>query len=230
MSKMEIEEPFPGVFKIRVDSKKVLATMNLSPSLTFYGEQLINVDGGEYRSWNPYRSKLAAAIMKGVRQVPPSHGDKVLYLGVASGTTCSHISDIVGCEGHIWGVDFAPRPLRDLIGNLARHRGNISPILGDARRPEAYSALVPIVDVLYADVAQPDQAAIVVKNAELYLKPGGWAVMAVKSRSVDVTRSPQGVYAEQVEALQRKGFKIDEMLELDPYERDHAMVLARFRA
>lgn len=226
---MSIEEPFPGVFRIRVDSRKLIATLNLTPGLNFYGEQLINVGDAEYRSWNPYRSKLAAAVLKGMRRLHISRGDKVLYLGVASGTTCSHISDIVGREGHIWGVDFSYRPLRDLIDNLARSRSNVSPILGDARTPEAYSSVVPRADVVYADVAQPDQADIVVKNSRMFLAPGSPALMAVKSRSIDVTRPPQILYAEQEEVLRAGGFEILEVLDLEPYEKDHAMVVAIYR-
>jgi fibrillarin-like pre-rRNA processing protein len=118
--------------------------------------------------------------------------------------------------------------MRDLIEKVTRHRGNVSPILGDARRPGSYAMLVPKVDVIYADVAQPDQAEIVVGNAELFLKPGGWAMMAVKSRSIDVALPPERVYAGEIEVLERKGFEIAEALRLDPYEKDHAMVVARF--
>lgn len=207
----------------------MIATLNLTPGRAVYGEQLVRDGEREYRSWSPYRSKLAAAILRGIRNVPLSSGNRVLYLGVASGTTCSHISDIVGENGHVWGVDFAPRPLRDLIDNLSRYRGNISPIMGDARRPESYSALVPQVDLIYADVAQPDQAQIVTRNAEFYLKRAGWALVAIKSRSVDVTTPPRQVYEDQVKELSEGGFEVIEVVELDPYERDHAMVVARYR-
>lgn len=50
----------------------------------------------EYRVWNPFRSKLAAAILGGVDQIHMSPGSKVLYLGAASGTTVSHVADVVG--------------------------------------------------------------------------------------------------------------------------------------
>ncbi len=225
---MKISQLSPGIFEITTGEKRVLVTMNLTPGRTVYGEQLIHIGDAEYRSWSPYRSKLAAALLKGVKNFPIARGSRVLYLGVASGTTCSHISDIVGAEGHIWGVDFAPRPLRDLIDNLSRYRGNISPILADARRPELYSASVPRVDVIYADVAQPDQSNIVVRNSEFYLRLGGWAMMAIKSRSVDVNRPPKQVYDEQVEKLKDCGFDILELVELEPYEMDHAMVVARY--
>ena len=226
---MTPEEPFPGIFRMETESGDLLATRNLTPGLTVYGEQLIRSGGEEFRSWNPFRSKLAAAVVKGLGEIPLAPGDKILYLGVASGTTCSHISDIVGSRGHVWGVDFAPRPMRDLIERVSRHRGNVSPILGDARRPGSYSTLVPKVDGIYADVAQPDQAEIVVRNAELFLKRGGWALLAVKSRSIDVTLPPERVYAREVEALKGGGFEIVETLRLDPYERDHAMVVARYQ-
>jgi fibrillarin-like pre-rRNA processing protein len=206
---------------------EALATLNLTPGRRFYGEQLVNVEGREYRIWNPYRSKLAAGIVKGLGEMPLSRGDKVLYLGVASGTTCSHVSDIIGVGGHVWGVDFAPRPIRDLLEGLAKHRDNVSPILGDARRPGTYAVNVPRVDGVYADVAQPNQAGIVVENARVFLKSGGWAILAVKSRSIDVMKAPKKIYEAEIEKLREGGFEVVESMELDPYEKDHALVVAR---
>jgi len=220
---------FPGVYALETETGESLATLNLTPGKRFYGEQIINVDGVEYRTWSPFRSKLAAGIKKGLREMPLSQGEKVLYLGVASGTTCSHVSDIIGVEGHVWGVDFAPRPIRDLVEGLAKQRDNVSPILGDARRPRTYAMNVPRVDGIYADVAQPDQAGIVVENAKVFLKSGGWAIMAVKSRSIDVTKAPQRIYEDEIEKLIVGGFEIIESLELDPFEKDHALVVARLK-
>lgn len=225
---MRPREIFPNIFKLDIDDRVTLATRNLTPGLTVYGEELIIVEGFEYRSWNPYRSKLAAAILKGLTKSPFSDSDKVLYLGVASGTTCSHISDIVGLNGHIWGVDFAPRSMRDMITKVASHRGNVSPILGDARNPSSYGQIVPEVDLIYADVAQPNQAIIAVNNAKFFLKSGGLLVIAIKSRSVDVSLSPNRVYTSQIGILEEGGFNILEFLRLDPYERDHAMVIAKY--
>ena len=96
-----VEEAAPGVFWLNENSQRILATRNLTPGIQVYGERLLEVEGVEYRSWTPYRSKLAAAILKGLERIPVKPGDRVLYLGVASGTTCSHISDIVGPKGHI---------------------------------------------------------------------------------------------------------------------------------
>lgn len=220
-------EHTPGVYFIE-DGQRLLATRNLAPGRKVYGEELVIVDGLEYRLWNPTRSKLGAAIMRGLKNNPIKPGARVLYLGVASGTTCSHVSDIIGDSGHVWGVDFAPRPIRDLIDHVARYRKNITPILGDARQPQSYSLQVPKVDTIFADVAQPDQADIVVKNARLYLKRGGYAMLSIKSRSVDVGRQPEEVYSEQVEILRLGGFIIEELMTLDPFEVDHALALANF--
>lgn len=222
---MHVNEIFPSIYKL-IEKQEILATRNLTPGTTYYGEPVINVDGVEYRSWNPTRSKLGAVVMKGVQNMPIKPGSKVLYLGVASGTTVSHVSDIIGETGHVWGLDFAPRSLRDLLDKVTRHRSNISPILGDARNPSSYSGLVSLVDVVFADVAQPDQADIIVKNAKHFLISGGWMMLSVKSRSIDVREKPEDVYADQVRIIEEAGYTVHEVVVLDPYEKDHAMVLA----
>jgi fibrillarin-like pre-rRNA processing protein len=219
-------EHSPGVYFIKGEGQRLLATRNLTPGRKVYGEELIVIEDIEYRLWNPSRSKLGAAIVKGLKHNPIVPGSKVLYLGVASGTTCSHVSDIIGNQGHVWGVDFAPRPIRDLIDHVARYRMNISPILGDARQPQGYSLQVPKVEVLFADVAQPDQAEIVVKNAKIFLKKGGYAMFSIKSRSIDVGRNPVEIFREQVKVLEARGFSVEELIELDPFEKDHALALA----
>jgi fibrillarin-like pre-rRNA processing protein len=132
----------------------------------------------------------------------------------------------LGEAGHVWALDFAPRALRDLIDKVARYRSNVSPILGDANRPAGYFSLVPRVDAVFADVAQPNQAEIVVKNASMFLEKGGWAMLSIKSRSVDVTQKPRDVYDAQVKVLEGGGLNVRELIELDSYEKDHAMALA----
>jgi fibrillarin-like pre-rRNA processing protein len=223
---MQVKEIFPSVYKLQNKNQEILATRNLTPGITYYGEPTFNIDGVEYRSWNPTRSKLGAVIMKGVQNMPIKPDGVVLYLGVASGTTVSHVSDIIGETGHVWGLDFAPRSMRDLLDKVTRHRKNISPILGDARYPSGYSAYVPMVDVIFADVAQPDQADIIVKNAKHFLKKGGWMMLTIKSRSIDVKEKPTDIYADQVKIIEEAGYTVHELVILDPYEKDHAMVLA----
>ncbi len=222
----EISPLFDSVYMYKNGGQPILVTRNLTPGITYYGEPVFEVEEVEYRSWNPTRSKLGAVILKGLKELAIKPGSLVLYLGVASGTTVSHVSDIVGENGHVWGLDFAPRAVRDLLDNVTRHRKNISPILGDARQPQEYETLVQPVDVVFADVAQPDQAAIIVKNAKKFLKTGGVIMLSVKARSIDVKEDPKKIYESQGKVLEEAGLEIIEVIELDPFEKDHAMIIA----
>ena len=221
---------FPEIYwAILEDGTKRLATRNLTPGRTVYGERLITFKGIEYRIWDPYRSKLAAAILKGLKAVPIKPGNKVLYLGAASGTTASHVSDIVGENGHVYCVEFSARAIRELVNNVCAYRSNMSPILEDARLPERYSMLVEKVDNIYCDIAQPEQAKILADNADLYLKRGGKIMLAIKAQSIDVTKEPSEVYKREIETLKTRNFKIKEVIHLEPYDKAHAMIVAEFK-
>lgn len=219
-------EQFEGVFWLTLeDGTRRLATRNLAPGISVYGESLVK-DDVEYRTWDAYRSKLAAAILRRLGSLPILAGTTVLYLGSASGTTASHVSDIVGDQGRVYCVEFAQRSMRDLIDSLCEHRTNVYPILADARLPEKYKALVNAADVIYSDIAQPEQAKIVADNADLFLKPKGYVLIAIKSRSVDVTMEPADIFKQETEVLRGRQFGILQTINLEPYEKDHAMVLA----
>ena len=217
---------FDGVFWATLeDGSSRLATKNLAPTVSVYGENLVRDDDTEYRTWDAYRSKLAAAVLKNLKTLPVQRGKNVLYLGSASGTTASHVSDIVEDTGRVYCVEFAQRSMRELIDTLCANRSNVYPILSDARLPERYKSLVSPVDVIYSDVAQPEQAKILADNADLFLKPGGSAMIAIKSRSVDVTMEPKDVYRQEIETLKKRHLTVIQTVKLEPYERDHAMVL-----
>ena len=100
---MECRQIFSSVYSL--DGK--LATKNLAPRHRVYGEKLVECDGTEYRMWDLFRSKLAGAIVKGLSHVPIQPGSLVLYLGASTGTTPSHVSDIVGEEGAVFANEFA---------------------------------------------------------------------------------------------------------------------------
>lgn len=232
---MDVEvEPHPkfqGIYLVNLENgSRRIATRNLTPTRSVYGERLIKHEGVEYRAWDPYRSKLAAAVLKGLKTVPIQLGHKVLYLGAASGTTASHVSDIVGEKGHVYCVEFAPRAIRELVNNVCEFRMNMSPILADARLPARYSHLAEKVDDIYCDVAQPEQAKILADNAEVFLKQNSWVMLAIKARSIDVTKDPSEVYKMEEETLKKRGFEISEVVHLEPYDKDHVMVVARYRA
>ncbi|UCC33941.1 MAG: fibrillarin-like rRNA/tRNA 2'-O-methyltransferase [Candidatus Bathyarchaeota archaeon] len=218
---------FPGIYKAYTrDGSERLATRNLTPGRSVYSEKLIKHEGVEYRLWDPFRSKLAAAILNGLETVPIQPGHKILYLGAASGTTASHVSDLVKDEGHVYCVEFAPRAMRELVNNVCAYRINMSPILADARLPERYSTLVGKVDDIYCDIAQPQQAKILADNAELYLRDNGWMMLMVKARSINVTKEPSAIYEREIDTLKARGFQIREVVHLEPYDKAHATIVA----
>lgn len=200
-------------------------TKSLAPGIAVYGELLKKDKGVEYRQWDIKRSKLAAALAKGLSQVGVKPDFKVLYLGASTGTTVSHVSDIVGEKGFVFAVDPAPRVLRELVF-VAEQRKNISPILADANQPLTYVHLVPQVDFLYQDVAQRNQLEIFMKNFEIYLKKGGFGALAVKARSIDVTKKPAVIF-EAIKKELEKHVTIVDSRRLDPLERDHAFFVVK---
>jgi fibrillarin-like pre-rRNA processing protein len=219
---------FPEIYWVTLeDGARKLATKNLVASNSVYGERLVKFRGDEYRLWDPYRSKFAAAILQGLETAPVHPSQKVLYLGAASGTTASHVSDIVGEGGDVYCVEFASRSLRELINNVAALRYNMVPILADARLPETYSRMVGQVDTIYCDVAQPEQARILADNADVFLVDGGWVMLAIKAQSIDVTKEPSVVYEKEIAVMEARGFSISEVVHLEPYDKAHAMVVAR---
>jgi len=185
----KLKELFPGVWGYEV-----------------YGEQLIKIGGVEYRVWNPYRSKLAAAIKNGLK-------------------TWSYSAII--------GVDVAPRVMPKIMA-VAEERGNILPILADASKPEEYPEEVREfidevggVDIVYQDVAAPNQAEILWKNVGRFLKKGGYAYVAIKARSIDVTRDPAEIFEEFRRFMESKGLRVVEEVNIEPYEKDHEMMVLR---
>ncbi|MBL7170159.1 MAG: fibrillarin-like rRNA/tRNA 2'-O-methyltransferase [Candidatus Aenigmarchaeota archaeon] len=199
-----------------VDNK--LCTKNLIPGKKVYDEFLIKSKQGELRTWDQRRSKPSAAIHKGLHQFPLKQGMKVLYLGIASGTTASHFSDIVGREGLIYGIEISDRVLREIL-TIARERENIVPILADGRKPETYP-WIEQVDLVYADIAIKDQSEVLIRNSKVFLKEDGFAMIAIKSRSIDVTKRPTEVYKQEREKLEQF-FNVIDFVTLEPFERDH---------
>jgi fibrillarin-like pre-rRNA processing protein len=215
---------FEGIYLIGREGDERLATHSLAPGENVYGEEIVKVGDEEYRVWDPFRSKLAAAILKGLVKIPFGEKSKVLYLGAASGTTVSHVSDIVGPKGKVYCVEFAQRSFRDLVNNVSKNWINTVPLLEDARFPNRYRSLVSEVDSVYCDIAQPDQGRILAENLDSFLRTEDEFLMAVKARSIDVTRDPNDIFRQEAEVLKKRGYTIEEMVRLDPFEKDHCMI------
>jgi len=222
----------PGIFVAKKGKEDVIATKSLVPGESVYGEKKIAVETDsiktEYRVWNPFRSKIAAAVLGGCENIHMPPGSKVLYLGAASGTTVSHVADMVGPEGLVYAVEFSHRSGRDLL-NMAKKRTNVIPIIEDARHPHKYRMLVGMVDCIFADVAQPDQTRIVAINAHNFLKNQGHFMISIKASCIDSTAEPTAVFAAEVEKMKGEKMKPQEQITLEPYERDHAVVIGQYR-
>ncbi len=210
----------PGIYK----KNDRLFTVNPEGcrGIKVYNEQLFTEDDKEYRSWNPYRSKLAAALLKGL-SFDLSSDAKILYLGAATGTTVSHISDII-TKGTLYAVETSPVAIISLL-KVAEKRQNIIPILSDANHPERYQHMVPAVDMIYQDISQRNQADIFTRNIRAYLKQNGTGLIMVKARSIDVALKPKQAYELVCSALQKEKFRLKKTVELTPFEKDHAAII-----
>ena len=213
-----------NIIFLTINNEEKLCTKNLAKGIQVYGEKLVVHNNEEYRVWDPFRSKLAAAILKGLKIMPITKTSNILYLGASTGTTVSHISDIVE-DGIIFAIEPAVRVARELLDNVAKHRYNVIPIIEDARKALYYSTFGK-VDVVYCDIAQPDQTEIAITNCKNYLRDKGYLMLVIKSRSIDVVKEPKQVIEEEVAKLNE--FEILDVINLEPFDKDHAIVVARY--
>ena len=160
-------------------------TRNSAPGDSVYGERLIPDDEVEYREWMPNRSKLAAYHA----------GERVAELNAAGARLATSVRDEVDLcyEGTVYCVEFSPRSFRDLV-SVCERRKNMVPILGDATKPSEYRFAVEHVDVVYQDIAQKNQASILMKNMREFGAKTG--MLALKARCEDVTREPRSIFSD----------------------------------
>lgn len=214
-----MKQAFPGVYNI--DGQ--LYTENSAKGFRVYGERLLKRNDKEYRAWDPFRSKLAAAILKGLRTLPMRRDSSVLYLGASTGTTASHIADLT--FGFVYCVEISQRMMRELM-QVCKAKENMIPILGDARNPASYSTLVSGADFIYQDVAQKNQAEILLRNMDFY--KAKTALVSIKARSISSVKNPKEVFREELGKLREK-YDVVETIDLKPYDKDHVMASVRAR-
>lgn len=207
------------------ENKGRIYTQSIFPGKAPFQERIIKKNKEEYREFDPRRSKLAAMIKKGCTNIGIRKNDVVLYLGASHGYTASFVSDIIGTEGLLFGVDPAPRVMRDFIF-LAEERINMAPVFADANHPKTYQDRICQVDVVFQDIAQRNQPEIFIKNCQLFLKPGGYGLLAIKARSIDISRKPKNIFNEIRKQFEER-FTVIDFKTLDPFEKDHAMIIVK---
>ncbi|MDH4123096.1 MAG: fibrillarin-like rRNA/tRNA 2'-O-methyltransferase [Thermoplasmata archaeon] len=206
-----------------VSDGRYLYSRNLVPGVAVYGERRMNLDGVEYRLWDPGRSKLAAYLMLSGRGCDLHKNDVVLYLGASTGTTVSHISDIVD-KGRIFAIEISKKTFRTLMQNCAP-RKNIIPMLGDARDEDLMEGILTGADYLYCDIAQPDQVGIFLSNFSQYNFRSG--MLMLKCRSIDVASSPRSVLEEATSSIKERGYHVEMQVDISQYEKDHYALLVK---
>jgi fibrillarin-like pre-rRNA processing protein len=128
----------------------------------------------------------------------------------------------------VFCVESSSRVARELIARVATYRPNVIPIIEDARRPHAYFSVTGKVDVVYCDIAQPDQTEIAIANCNMYLKKGGYLMLVIKTRSIDVTKEPKDVVNNEVARLKANSFDVEQVINMQPFDKDHAIASARY--
>ena len=228
MSKIEIRN-HPRLYNVFISGPQEnlkLYTRSLDKGYRVYGEKVIKHNEIEYREWDPYRSKLAALLLENPETLILSDHLNCLYLGASSGTTVSHLSDIIN-SGVIYSVEFAERSIRQLIQNTSR-RINVIPILADARYPDTYAtSIFSNIDLIYQDVSQPNQAEIALINCNYYLKNDGLLVLAIKSQSIDSTKQSELIYAQEKNIIENAGYDIIESINIHKYAANHIVLIIR---
>ncbi len=219
------QHTFAGVYSTQRGRRTFLFTRSLAPGMQVYGEKIVRHSGKEYRQWDPKRSKLAAAILNGLNQLGLAEGQSALYLGASSGTTVSHVSDILGSGGMIFAVESSATMARELVF-LADERPNIFPIHANANHPENYQHRVLHVDFIYQDIAQRNQVDIFLKNVAMFLKPNAFCVLCVKARSIDITKHPKEIFKQARAELEKELLVVDAR-DLSPFQKDHIFFVCK---
>lgn len=219
------EGKFPRVFALG-KGRRQRYFVRTSVKESFFDEKLVLSDGSLYREVDPSRSKLFAAVAKGISQIGFKEDSSVLYLGASHGYTVSFLSGMVS-KGCVFALDFAQRVVRDLIF-VSEKLSNVAPLMRDAKQIDTFSSWLPDggVDVVFMDIAQKDQVGIFLKNCDAFLKYGGFGLLALKARSEDVSRKPKDVFREVRMRLDAEMTVVD-YRELAPFEDDHALFVVK---
>lgn len=165
--------------------------------------------------------KLQAYERAGGEGFELSPDQPVLYLGAAQGGRAARIADRVP-EASVLAVEKSPVASLSLVDE-ARQRDNLVPYVGDARRPATYAPLVPRLGLVFQDVAQPDQVDIFLANLHRFAPDR--AYLALKAPSVAVDRPPEQVFEQARERIEDQA-RVREVVDLEPYHEDHAMIVA----
>ena len=215
------------IFWITVKNKKKLATLNNASVNEVYNEKLIKMNGKQYNLWNPYTSKLAAAIVNGMEIFPILEKTKVLYLNSTIEKTLSHISDIIGVNGKIFILRDINENSKNFLENVMNDRTNVFTITRDNGDPAKFSSKTEMVNVVYVDITQHNETEVAIQNCKRYLTDGGFLMLVVPTKKIDFVNKPNGQNIEEIQKLQ-SSFEIIQQINLTDFFKEHSMIIAKF--
>ena len=216
-----------AIFWVTVRNEKKLATLSNMSTNRDYKENLVQTNGKRYSIWNPYTSKLAAAIINGMEIFPILKKTKILYLDPTSEKTIKHISDIVGINGKIFVVRNIMKNSKNFLEQIAKNRSNIFTIIPDKTNPARLTGMTEMVDVIYIDIAEHNQTEIAIQNCKNHLRIGGFLMLIVTTKNIDFANNPSKKNQEERKKLQTS-FDIIQEINLTDFFKEYSMVIAKY--
>ena len=223
---MEVKDD--PIFWITVKNKKKLATLNNADVNKIYNEKLIEMDGKQYNIWNPYTSKLAAAIVNGMEIFPILKKTQILYFDTTVDKTLNHISDIIGVNGRIFVVRDIIENSKKFLEDDSNNRTNVVSITQEKKSiPAKFVPNIETVNVVYVDIAQNNETDVAIQNCKNYLINGGFLMLVVPTRKIDFANNPDRQNLEERQKLQ-SSFEIIQQINLTDFFKEHSMIIAKY--
>ena len=231
------------IFQIQIGNEEQLATKNMVKGVKTRKEKIVIVNDEEFLEWNPYKSKLAAAIRSGLQILPIIKNSKVVCINPLEESTILHISNIVGSGGSVFVID-VNKNKKSFLNKLVDTHENIIPIYDTIDELSFSSSITGKVDALYVDITEAEQIKQIVDKCELLLKNEGFLMLVAKKDGDAILENDiVGWMAEQRAGLNKiremtaklkSQFEIIQEINLginyetEPYHRLHAFILAQY--
>ena len=215
------------IFWVTIRNEKKLATLSNMSTNQDYKENLVEMNGKQHSIWNPYMSKLAAAIINGMEIFPILKKTKILYLDPTSEKTIKHISDIVGINGKIFVVRNIMKNSKNFLEQIAKNRSNIFTIIPDKTNPVRFTGMTETVDVIYIDIAEHNQTESIIQNCKNHLRIGGFLMLIVPTKNIDFANNTSKKNQEERKKLQTS-FDIIQEINLTDFFKEYSMVIAKY--
>ena len=231
------------IFQIQIGNEEQLATKNMVKGTKTRKEKIVIVNNEEFLEWNPYKSKLAAAIRNGLQILPIIKNSKVVCINLLEESTMLHISNIVGSGGSVFVID-VNKNKKSFLNKLVNTHKNIIPIYDKVDELSFSSSITGKVDALYVDLPESEQIEQIVRNYGSLLKNEGFLMLVAKKDSDAILENDiVGWMAEQraglnkireITAKLKSQFEIIQEINLginyamEPYHKLHAFILAQY--